>query len=292
MADERDNKVNLRKDASSRLSSDHDLKPRHVKGASASLSKRGLRRVLTVALVVLVAVVVCVAGFLIWQTIEMQNASNRSVNTPVPATTNSAEQGELPDNPINFAELQSENEDTYAWIYIPGTSINLAVYQSSTDDTYYLKHDRYGNYADAGEVFSQSINGRDFFDPVTVLYGHNYSGDIMFTQLHYFEDKEFFDTHENFYIYTPGHILTYEVVSAYQYDDRHIMNSFDFSDDAVKRSYFDYVMNPDSLVRNVREGAMLADDDKIVQLSTCTSDGNNSKRYIVTGVLVDDQLTK
>ena len=71
-----------------------------------------------------------------------------------------------------------------------------------------------------GELYSQSIyNSKDFMDPVTFIYGHTYeygSGleNEMFSSLHNFEDKDFFDTHEYFYVFTPDKILKYRIVSA------------------------------------------------------------------------------
>ncbi|MFR7671507.1 MAG: hypothetical protein ACLU0O_13235 [Collinsella sp.] len=61
-----------------------------------------------------------------------------------------------------------------------------------------------------------------------MIYGHVNGG--VFHNLHNFEDADFFNENGEFYIYTPGHILTYKIVSAYQYDDRHILNSFNFAD--------------------------------------------------------------
>ena len=82
------------------------------------------------------------------------------------------------------------------------------------------------------------------------------------------------------------------MIAAYQYDNRHILNSFNFSDPTIVQQYFDSVLSPDSLVENVREGTTLTSSDKIVQLSTCTGDSNHIvRRYLVTGVLVSDQPT-
>ena len=95
-------------------------------------------------------------------------------------------------------------------------------------------------------------------------------------------------------MYTPALILTYEVVLAYQYDGRHIHNSFDSYHGSVRKEYFASVLNPNSVARNVREGAELDEDSKLVQLSTCTFTHPHSPtvRHLVTGVLVDDQETK
>ncbi|WP_165172102.1 class B sortase [Adlercreutzia sp. ZJ242] len=205
---------------------------------------------------------------------------------------------EKAENPIDFATLQEENADVYAWIYVPDTEVNLPVLQNAVADNYYLVHDVHGNESELGAIYSQSVNSTDFTDPVTVLYGHTFEvnqewRDEMFGTLHNFEDAEFFDNHPNFYIYTPTQVLTYEIVSAYEYDNRHILNSFDFEDPAVVQEYYDYVVNPDSMVKNVREGEQLvAGEDTIVQLSTCTRPANDAARYLVTGVLVDAQATE
>lgn len=38
--------------------------------------------------------------------------------------------------PVDFAALQAENKDIYAWLYIPGTGINEPLVQRE-DDSYY-----------------------------------------------------------------------------------------------------------------------------------------------------------
>ena len=112
----------------------------------------------------------------------------------------------------------------------------------------------------------------------------------MFAGLHKYEDKTFFDENPYFYIYTPGHKLTYEVASALIYDDRHIMNSFDFKDDAVFQDWLDQAKNPRSLNSNVRDSVNLGLDSKLVVLSTCLNYGDG--RYLVQGVLVSDEKTE
>ena len=204
---------------------------------------------------------------------------------------NQGEEQPLLENPIDFAGLQNLNSDIYAWIYIPNTGIDLPVFQSSSDkdDNFYMYHNAKGEYEFKGSIYSQRLNQKDFRDPVTVLYGHHMLDDSMFSNLHYFMDKQFFTDNEYFYIYTPGHILTYRIVSAHEYDERHILNSFDFSNDRVFREYLDYIMAPKTMVANVRESVVLTTQNRVVTLSTCTTGG--SARYLLQGVLVNDELT-
>lgn len=195
-------------------------------------------------------------------------------------------------NPIDFMALQEENPEIYAWITIPGTKVDYPILQSAIDDNYYLRRDESGNDAEYGALFTQSCNARDFSDPVTVVYGHNAADDAYFSTLHYFENEDFFNAYQTMYVYTPTHCYTYQIIAAYQYDDRHIMNSYDFSRESERQSYFQSVLHPESVLSNVREGATLDANSKILQLSTCMSTYIVANtRYIVTGVLVNEQVT-
>lgn len=197
---------------------------------------------------------------------------------------------QLAENPIDFKSLKEQNDDIYSWIYIPDTNVNYPVCRHSSDDNFYLDHDIYGNYSYAGTIYSQFCNGKDYLDRVTVLYGHNMADGSMFADLHKYRNKEYFDENKYIYIYTETSKLTYEIVSAFVYDDRHIINSFDFSDDKVYQDYLDSILNPHSIDSNVREGMKLDVNDRILVLSTCLNSGEG--RYLVQGVLINDEQTK
>ena len=111
----------------------------------------------------------------------------------------------------------------------------------------------------------------------------------MFATLHRFYDADFFNQNRYIYVYTPDRKLTYEIVSAFEYDNRHIMNSFDFSDDNVFSDYLNMIKNPHSVSVNKRN-TELTTDDKILVLSTCLNSGDG--RYLVQGVLKKDEPTK
>ncbi len=198
----------------------------------------------------------------------------------------------LPVNPINFEDLQAINPDIYAWVYVPDTGVDYPIFQSNQDedDNFYLHRNIYKEYEYQGVVYTQKGNARDFTDRVTVVYGHNMLNDSMFSNLDMFLEPEFFDEHPYFYIYTPGHILTFEIVSAHQYDKRHILNSFDFSDDEVFQSWLDMIQNPKTFRSHVREGIELTLDSRITTLSTCINFG--TARYLIQGVLISDEPTQ
>ena len=190
---------------------------------------------------------------------------------------------------LSFDELTEINPDIYAWIYIPDTKIDYPVAQSlKGDDAFYLSHNVYGDYQFSGTIYSESMNSRDFHDPVTVLYGHNMLNGSMFATLHYFNDADFFDDHTTCFVVTKDKVLTYLIYSAYVYDDRHIMNSNNnFTDEEVLLEYFDSTIHPRTYNYNVRGGVTLDKDSKVLTLSTCI--GSDPTRYLVQGVLVDEQ---
>lgn len=201
-------------------------------------------------------------------------------------------QPELPDNPIDFASLTAQNSEACGWIKVDGTNADNPIMQSgeNTVEDYYLNHDLNGNTKTAGSVYIQKINSADFTDPVTVIYGHNMLNGTMFGTLKRFRNKDFFNSNRYIYIYTPGHILTYEIISAFTFDDRHILYSYNFNIEESKLSFFDQCVNPKSVTKNVLEGASLNSDDRLAVLSTCTS--NENQRYLVVGKLISDTKTK
>lgn len=211
--------------------------------------------------------------------------------------TSSTSSTALPANPIDFEKLQTEYPDACAWIQIPGIEqIDYPIFQSAAevDDNFYLDHNRDGNSDRYGEIYIQKLNSKLFDDPNTLIYGHNMNNGSMFGKLYdgtskQFCNKEFFDEHRTIYIYTPGHILEYEIISAFVYDDRHIINSFNFDIESERQEFFDECVNPTSFTKQVVEGAELNSDDKIITLSTCT--GNDDTRYLVVGKLISDTVT-
>lgn len=216
--------------------------------------------------------------------------STTAVQTTAP-TSPTAPTEPLPENPVDFAYWQSRNSDIYAWLEVPGTVINYPVLcASDQSDAFYLDHNVDRQYSAAGSIYSEKKNGRAFSDRNTILYGHNQADHSMFGELYYFEREDFFNEQKEFYIYLPDRILTYTVFAAYEYDDRHLLNSFDYTDDAVWAAYLENAQNPKSFKVMTRDMDLKL-TDRIVTLSTCT-DFNPNARYLVQGVLTNEQPTR
>ena len=210
------------------------------------------------------------------------------------STTQSATTAQnLAENPIDFESLKAQNDEIYAWIKVEDTDVDYPIVQSKTDDEFYLKHSAIDkSWLESGAIYTEGANSIDFSDPITVIYGHNGYKETMFTTLHNFEKQEFFDSHPYFYIYQSQRKLTYQVISAFKYDDRHIMNSFNFYAGDDLNNFQQMILDPSSPVRNVRQNLdkTIDENSKIVVLSTCIT-GQKSNRYLICGVLVKDEKT-
>lgn len=248
-----------------------------------------LKTILTI-----IAILMIIAGSVWFGMYLFEQYGGEQVDTTVAQQeTQDETKKALVDNPIDFASLQSENEDIYAWLKVPGTKVDYPICQSTVADDFYLKHDAYNKqWLASGGIYIQSMNTQTFKDRVTVIYGHNGYSDTMFTTLHMFEKQEFFDEYDEFVIYTPKSKLTYQIVSAFKYDDRHIMNSFDFQNNEIFEQFIDMIQNPESSNKKVRASLdkEITINDNIVVLSTCITNQPNS-RFLVCGVLVKDEAT-
>lgn len=254
---------------------------------------REKKKKILIIILVIILFLICASGvvYLVWNWYNnymAQSIYDQLNQQYVSEQTLEDETPELVENPIDFESLQKINSDIYAWITVPNTVIDYPILQNEQDD-YYLRRSIYKKYLLAGSIFSNDVNSKDFSDPVTLVYGHNMRDDTMFYMLHNFEDKEFFDNNEYFYIYTPGHKFTYRIVSALKYDNRRITTVYDFSLESEIQDFHYSILNPKFELFNSRD-IELTTDSKIVTLSTCFAN-QPEYRYLVNGVLISDEPT-
>ena len=85
----------------------------------------------------------------------------------------------------------------------------------------------------------------------------------------------------------PDKILKYEIITCYEYDDRHLLGMFDFDDTEAYGEYLEQIMNPRSMYTMVREGVEVTTEDKLVTLSTCIANKPNNRR-LLQAVLLEE----
>ncbi len=199
--------------------------------------------------------------------------------TPSPTPTST------PDRVIDFAGLQEQNEEIYAWINIPGTNVDYPVVHTN-DNSFYLTHDAMLNSTHDGALFIDAVNSTDFSDTNTTIYGHRMNSGNMFGELYYYIEKEYFDSHKILKIYTPDNGMSeYEIFAAYETDDSYIPSRFDFYSEAGMQEFLASMGSTDDEA-NITP-LMLTTEDKILTLSTCVKD-QDTRRYLIHAVLRPD----
>lgn len=245
-------------------------------------------------LIIAIVILICSTAYIGYYIYAQIKAENEYKDLTTTSQQETLPQQSLAENPIDFESLQSGNDEIYSWITIDDTEVNYPIVQSKSDDNFYLKHSAIDKkWLDSGAIYTELKNSTDYSDPITVIYGHNGYKQTMFTTLHKFEKKDFFDSHKYFTIYTKDKKLTYEVISAFKFDDRHILNSYDFTKSEDLKEFQDIITNPNSTVKNVRNDLDIPinEHSQIVVLSTCITN-QKSNRFLVSGVLVNEENTK
>lgn len=248
-----------------------------------------------IALVALIAIIAVVAIAFIAVGVGMSEgpADETALNAVEPEYN---AEGQLT-NPIDWNEWMNRNPDVYAWVRIDDTDVDEPILQHPMEDNYYLNRDVDGKRGGYGALYTQgSHNSKDLAeDAVTIVYGHTFQNNAeMFSTLHNLEDAEFFQSHPDFYVYTPTERLTYEIVSAFEYNNDHILETQDMSDPTVRQAFYDMVQAPDSVNKNVRtlDEPLDAQTDKLLVLSTCTKPSNPNARYLIVARLVAVEETE
>lgn len=252
-----------------------------------------MRKIFKVLMLICLSGVLISAGFLVAnllpQKTSLDDFKNQGSTSDVGNLTPSKN---LEENIIDFVKVKEQNNEAVGWIQIENTLVDYPILQSGpdTDEDFYLDHEFDKRENKNGSIYIQKMNYSDFSDRNTLIYGHNTVNGSMFGSLKKFKTKSFFEENDTIKIYTPGHILTYKIYSAFLFDDRHILASFDFSTDEGFLEFIDMTLNPPTKIQNVREGVEITTEDKLITLSTCTNDGKD--RYLVVAVLENDVLTK
>lgn len=183
---------------------------------------------------------------------------------------------------VNLQELKKQNGDVTGWLYFENEDISYPIMYSG-DDTTYLHTALDGSYASAGSIFMEENNHPDFQDSHTIIYGHNMRNLSMFGKLRYYKQKEYYDNHTYFQIFTDKGIYRYQIFAyadvpadsfVYQVPYGTDDSFTSFIQQLKKQSYYD-------------TGIDVTQKDKVVTLSTCSTTG---KRFIVNAVRVDEYL--
>ncbi|MDO4304913.1 MAG: class B sortase [Bacillota bacterium] len=194
------------------------------------------------------------------------------------------------DTTVDIKALQEENPDVFAWLYIPGTDIDFPVLQSEEADDYYENHDAFGKISEEGALYTELANLKNMCDFNTVIHGkcseNGESG--LFAELYRFADPDFFEEHENVYLYIDGNLLTYEVFAAYERDNTSLIRTYDFTYMAGCQEFLNDLYGTREMGMNLREGWNdLTPYHFLITLTTRRGESPD-KQFVVVAALVKD----
>ncbi len=180
----------------------------------------------------------------------------------------------------SFEQLLKINPDVCAWITIDNTGIDYPVVQGETNFDY-LSVDVYGDHSSGGSIFLDSGNSRDLRDDYSILMGHHMQGGAMFGDVDLFRDEQFFRANYTGSLHAPDRSMRLEIVSIIQADayDRAIYGV----PIAAQSGKAALISRIDELAVYTR-GAPLGTGDRIIALSTCSSDYTNARLLLICRV--------
>lgn len=176
---------------------------------------------------------------------------------------------------IDWNKLKDINDDIIGWIKINDTNIDYPILKDNTE-LKYLNHSYNGKYNKNGSIFT--LNRKPFNDRITIIYGHNMKSNIMFSELDKYMNKDFFDKHKYFEIYTEECNYKATIFSCYSIGVNQEENNIKFLrfEDEIE-----YYKNKSKIKSEENIGEI----KKIVKLSTCSYINNHTvptdQRYYI-----------
>ena len=154
----------------------------------------------------------------------------------------------------------------------------------SKDNDYYLSRAVNGAWNKVGTPFMDFRNSGDFSDRLTVIYGHYMGDGFMFTDIHNYKSQKFYEEHPYIDLYTP--VRNYRVLPVagvfqnVEYRDF----TFDYESDEV----FLRQINAWNTVSTFKSDTTYDADDRLVVLTLCTYEVDNS-RFLLVGKITDSE---
>lgn len=254
--------------------------------------KKWLRRILQGILLMIMAFSVVEIGTYLWErqhsNSQLAHVNEQLADFSIPKESLSHSSPEKKEPLLDYSALMKRlkkmNEDVVAYITIYGSSNQYPVLQAEDND-YYLRRGIDEKYSIQGIPFMDYQNNPELTDQNTVLYGHMmYYGDEMFGVLKHFLDQDYVNKSDKlFSLVNEKGIYTYRIFSVRERE----------ATDAYREPNLDEEEFLRNLQQDLAQSAVnfaldeeLNAKDRVVTLSTCTTNQNEDRRIVVVGVLV------
>jgi len=206
---------------------------------------------------------------------------------PAPELETETESAPVPDPTIQpyFEEYIDAyaNEDIVGYLIIDGTSVDYLVVQAK-DNEFYLTRNINKVKDSAGWIFMDYENDIKKRNYNTVIYGHNMKADAMFHSIRYYRTYDYFLKHRFITFNTLYEEGVWEVFSFYKTDV-----NFDYIRVYYPNDDFFYYMAMAMKQKSMYDtGVEIQKGDRILTLSTCTNETDNSRFALHAKLIVND----
>ena len=220
--------------------------------------------------------------------VQLTNQEPEPSATPEdPAPSQTPQDSAPPSTPTPLPQPPAANIGEVGYIDIPKTKVKYPLVLYS-DNEFYLTNDASGKRNYKGAIFMDYRNADPEQRRNVVIYGHNMKDQTMFSTIHYFERKKFFEENSDLYFEMFGVKYRYEIVYTGVFDYRdynHIYTVF-----ASEQEFLDYYKEGAKYAQYVREDYTPFPGDQMLTLSTCVSHGVkdfNYKRMILVARMAE-----
>lgn len=223
------------------------------------------RKAITAVIVIVVLVAAAAAAYYIYNAVN----SETSLTTN---TTAAPTEGETTSVPAEYQEYYNRNNDFVGWIKIDGTEIDYPVVQADNND-YYLNHNFDKEKESRGTIFMDYTSDSNLGYMNTVIHGHNWLDDTVFSELPQYSDIDYYREHPVIEYNTRTEMHKWKIFAVF------ITTA---SADEDNGYVFNYVypdmggINFDGYMAEINKrtlyytGVDVNENDKILTLSTCT----------------------
>ncbi len=180
------------------------------------------------------------------------------------------------DNKVSFEELQKINPDVIGWLTIYDTPVDYPVTHCDNNSKY-VNTSPLGEFSLSGALFLDSRNNEHFTDALSIIYGHNMTGNVMFGDFYMYEDEDYFNSHLNGTLFFDGEyheIKIFACLSTNRYDGAVYDTGLKDTDKWLQNVY-------DKSIHCKRD---IPQNSKILMLSTCTTGDTNGRKILLATI--------
>jgi sortase B len=240
----------------------------------AAALARGGNRLLNVVIVFLLIVAFLFGSFGVWDTWNIYHKADVSPRLLEYKPTITSEDASNP----TLSDLQTINPDVCAWLTVDDTHIDYPVVRGRSNIEY-LNRDVDGSFSLSGSIFLDCRNDNDFSNPYSLIYGHHMDGEVMFGEIPYFLEADYFQSHTSGTMFTPEHTYHIQWFACLETDayDEQIYDPTAYPNQESVSTLLDYMKSIATQYRDIGVSA----SDRLVALSTCASTTTNGRVILV-----------